>query len=68
MHRPFLLTLALAGSAVAHGDHGGQAPMVNEDADWMTKHMAGTSDIVPFIPIEPQTTKPIEETNPVRRF
>jgi len=42
-----VLITALASRAAAHGDHGGshgQKPMVDEHADWMTKHMAGTDD------------------------
>ncbi|KAI0156290.1 hypothetical protein BJ166DRAFT_555246 [Pestalotiopsis sp. NC0098] len=42
-------TLALAGGAVAHGDHGGsQKPIVNQNADWMTKHMAEEHHISDF--------------------
>lgn len=41
MQRLIAISLAVAGTAVAHGDHGSQAPMVNENANWMTKHMAG---------------------------
>ncbi len=36
---------ALAGLALAHDARTGshlQKPMVDENADWMTKHMAGT--------------------------
>ncbi|KAM0322985.1 hypothetical protein ACHAQA_009084 [Verticillium albo-atrum] len=39
MHHSLLL-LALAGTAPAHGERRGQAPMVADDANWMTKHMA----------------------------
>lgn len=42
MHHFAAISLALAGTALAHGDHSGQAPMVADDANWMTKHMAGT--------------------------
>ena len=39
----FLLA-GLVARASAHGDHGhSQKPMVDENANWMTKHMAGTS-------------------------
>ncbi|CRK37445.1 hypothetical protein BN1708_001467 [Verticillium longisporum] len=31
---------ALAATALAHGDHASQAPLVAADADWMTRHMA----------------------------
>ncbi|KAI4597880.1 hypothetical protein KJ359_004157 [Pestalotiopsis sp. 9143b] len=43
-------TLALAGGAVAHGDHGGgsQKPIVDQNADWMTKHMAEEHHISDF--------------------
>ncbi|PHH85738.1 hypothetical protein CDD83_11233 [Cordyceps sp. RAO-2017] len=34
-----LALAALAGLALAHGDHS-QKPLVDEQADWMTKHMA----------------------------
>jgi hypothetical protein len=36
------ISLACAYVASAHGDHGshGQKPMVADDANWMTKHMA----------------------------
>ncbi|ROT43483.1 hypothetical protein SODALDRAFT_327676 [Sodiomyces alkalinus F11] len=40
MSRLLLLGLALAGPVVAHGGHAGQAPILADDADWMTKHMA----------------------------
>lgn len=35
--------LALGGACRAHGDHGdhGQKPIVDEHANWMTRHMAG---------------------------
>lgn len=42
--RPLLLaTPALIGIAAGHGDHGygSQKPIVDENADWMTRHMAG---------------------------
>lgn len=48
MLRAFITALALSGAALAHGDHGdegghghGQKPIVDENANWMTKHMAG---------------------------
>jgi hypothetical protein len=34
--------LGLAGLALAHGGAHEQKPVVAEDANWMTKHMAGT--------------------------
>lgn len=38
-----VLALALGKTCLAHGDHGdhGQKPIVDENASWMTKHMAG---------------------------
>lgn len=48
-----LLLVSLAGRAVlGHGDHGnyGQKPMVDENANWMTKHMAGTS-LPHYVPV-----------------
>jgi hypothetical protein len=39
-----LIVFSLAGRTVlGHGDHGehGQKPLVDENASWMTKHMAG---------------------------
>lgn len=52
MLRSFITALALSGAALAHGDHGeegghahGQKPIVSENANWMTKHMAG--EIIP---------------------
>lgn len=37
--------LALIGASLAHGDHGerSRAPIVDANANWMTKHMAGES-------------------------
>ncbi|KAH7347907.1 putative calcium ion binding protein [Plectosphaerella cucumerina] len=40
MQRLIAVGLVFAGAAVAHGDHSGQAPIVADDANWMTKHMA----------------------------
>ncbi|KAH8878653.1 putative calcium ion binding protein [Thozetella sp. PMI_491] len=42
MRSASILFLAVAGTAVAHGDHGshGQKPIVDEHANWMTMHMA----------------------------
>lgn len=42
MHTSWLLLLGFAGASLAHGDHGShdQRPMVDENADWITKHMA----------------------------
>jgi cytochrome c5 len=39
---------ALFGLVAAHGDHAARAepaPKVDENADWMTKHMAGKSTL-----------------------
>lgn len=41
MYTIYLATMALAGSALAHGGDHSQKPIVDENADWMTKHMAG---------------------------
>lgn len=43
MLRTLITALALSGASLAHGDHGehSQKPMVDENANWMTKHMAG---------------------------
>lgn len=60
MHIRTLLLSALPPLALAHGNHGGggeggsQKPAVDPHANWMTKHMAGTSpfsdhQITPFI-------------------
>ncbi|KUI67361.1 hypothetical protein VM1G_03307 [Cytospora mali] len=45
-----VVALALSGACLAHGDHGdnGQKPMVDENADWMTKHMAGEHHATDF--------------------
>lgn len=48
MRHGTLLGAAMAvGLAAAHGDHskGNVAPQVDPNADWMTKHMAGTFSI-----------------------
>ncbi|PNY28446.1 calcium-binding protein [Tolypocladium capitatum] len=39
MRASILYPLALAGAVLAHGDHS-QKPVVDEHANWMTKHMA----------------------------
>ncbi len=41
--RLVFLLVALASTAAAHDDHGGhgQKPIVDEHANWMTRHMAG---------------------------
>lgn len=45
MLRALITTLALSGATFAHGDHEhgdhGQKPIVDENANWMTRHMAG---------------------------
>ena len=44
-----LLSVVFVGTAMAHGDHGGsQKPVVPDDANWMTKHMAGLSRRYPL--------------------
>ncbi|EQL02932.1 hypothetical protein OCS_01353 [Ophiocordyceps sinensis CO18] len=37
------LAFVLASVVAAHGGNHGQKPMVDKDANWMTKHMAGMS-------------------------
>jgi hypothetical protein len=46
MRLPRAVVFGIAGYAAAHGDHGdhgsgSQKPMVDENASWMEKHMAG---------------------------
>ncbi|KAH9896374.1 putative calcium ion binding protein [Xylariomycetidae sp. FL2044] len=49
MRSIILVTASLACGAIAHGNHGeSQKPMVGEDADWMTKHMAEEHHISEF--------------------
>ena len=45
----YILALSTVLGANAHGDHGSgsQKPMVPDDANWMTKHMAGED--FPFV-------------------
>ncbi|KAF3766413.1 hypothetical protein M406DRAFT_356332 [Cryphonectria parasitica EP155] len=46
---PTLVTvLALSGAAFAHGGDHGQKPIVDVNADWMTKHMAEEHHIADF--------------------
>jgi hypothetical protein len=40
--RPTVLSIAFAGLAAAHGGASAQKPIVDPNANWMTKHMAGT--------------------------
>lgn len=44
-----VFALALGKACLAHGDHGdhGQKPIVDENASWMTKHMAGKPCLPP---------------------
>lgn len=41
------LVLGVAGMALGHGDHDvhSQRPIVDENANWMTKHMAGETPL-----------------------
>jgi hypothetical protein len=40
-----VLILSLAGAALGHGDHAqSEKPLVDENANWMTKHMAGKTN------------------------
>lgn len=53
MRHALLVAVGLLGRAFAHGDHSdsgssSQQPLVGENADWMTKHMAGMSRDHPF--------------------
>lgn len=62
-----LIIFSLAGRTVlGHGDHGdhGQKPLVGEDASWMTKHMAGESNIQYVLSFEQEerlTVSAVEE-------
>jgi hypothetical protein len=45
MYLHLAIALGVAQLALAHGDHSSdreQQPMVDENANWMTRHMAGT--------------------------
>jgi hypothetical protein len=45
-----LLVVALAGRALSHGGHGsGEKITVPEDADWITRHMAGMTVVLVLI-------------------
>ncbi|KAK7756370.1 hypothetical protein SLS62_001596 [Diatrype stigma] len=49
MRCTILVAAGLFCQAIAHGDHGGsQKPMVDDNADWMTKHMAEEHHITDF--------------------
>ncbi|RYP70549.1 hypothetical protein DL771_005368 [Monosporascus sp. 5C6A] len=49
MWRAILVAASLFCRAFGHGDHGGsQKPMVDDKADWMTKHMAEEHHISDF--------------------
>ncbi|RYO83258.1 hypothetical protein DL766_002155 [Monosporascus sp. MC13-8B] len=49
MRRAILVAAGLFCRALGHGDHGGsQKPMVDDKADWMTKHMAEEHHISDF--------------------
>jgi hypothetical protein len=50
MHLYLALALSVVRVALAHGDHSNnmpQQPMVDENADWMTRHMSGRPAAVP---------------------
>jgi hypothetical protein len=51
-----VFALALGKACFAHGGHGdhGQKPVVDENASWMTKHMAGLSCLTPACTVAPQ--------------
>lgn len=44
MFSSLVAALALSGACLAHGETAeyGQRPIVDENANWITKHMAGT--------------------------
>ncbi|OTA57925.1 putative calcium ion binding protein [Hypoxylon sp. EC38] len=49
MRTTIFVASGLICQALAHGDHGGsQKPLVNENANWMTKHMAEEHHISDF--------------------
>ncbi|KAI1777556.1 hypothetical protein F4818DRAFT_317642 [Hypoxylon cercidicola] len=50
MHSVILVAAGLVCQVLGHGDHnsGSQKPMVDESADWMTKHMAEEHHISEF--------------------
>ncbi|KAI0133326.1 putative calcium ion binding protein [Hypoxylon sp. NC0597] len=49
MRTTIFVATGLVCQALAHGDHGGsQKPLVNENANWMTKHMAEEHHISDF--------------------
>ncbi|KAI1337346.1 hypothetical protein F5Y15DRAFT_159347 [Xylariaceae sp. FL0016] len=49
MRCAILVSASLLVGTLAHGDHGGsQKPIVGQDADWMTKHMAEEHHISDF--------------------
>lgn len=50
MRAETIIGAAIISLATAHGDHSktNGAPEVDENADWMTKHMAGRSSILVF--------------------
>ena len=69
MRSSSLFLLGVAGTVLAHGDHAavGQKPIVDDSANWMTKHMAGTlSHSVPCLspPLAQGLTK-VEEGQPL---
>ena len=51
MQSTLLYILAFTGTTLGHQDHPKpppQRPIVSEDANWMTKHMAGMAQLLPF--------------------
>ncbi|KAI1084556.1 hypothetical protein F5B20DRAFT_210900 [Whalleya microplaca] len=49
MRSTILVAAGLVSRTLGHGDHGGsQQPMVSENADWITKHMAEEHHISDF--------------------
>ncbi|ROW17050.1 hypothetical protein VPNG_01278 [Cytospora leucostoma] len=50
MFSSLVAALALSGACLAHGETGeyGQRPIVDENANWITKHMAGEHHVTDF--------------------
>lgn len=68
MRHAALFGAALVGLAAAHGDHSktGRAPEVDPNADWMTKHMAGTFLARRTAPVLPFRLNETVETDSTR--
>ncbi|POR32369.1 Putative calcium-binding protein [Tolypocladium paradoxum] len=66
MRASILCPLALAGAVLAHGDHP-QKPIVDEHANWMTKHMAGIWDAGSFFTLHDYNDDGIWQVEELRR-